>query len=113
MLMPSEKLLPILDKLIGLPPVELTSPQAFTGIVAALQLCRVRIAADSSWASHTEELTRKATDAAHAIVHRLHAGEIGQEAAHTALGAIIDSTSGLIDRAALDALNEAYRSLRA
>ena len=109
---PADTLIAGLDKLLGLPPVKLTSPAAFAAALKLLEACRARIAEDASWLSHQEELTRKATDTAHALVHRLSAGEIGQEAAWAGLGAIIDTTHGLIDPAALAALNDAYRSLK-
>ena len=106
------KLIAAIDRLSGLDPAHIDKAALLSAHRLALAKCRERLLAEGEWASHTEELTRKATDAAHAAVFQLSEGTLSREAAHAALGAIIDSTSGLIDRDALDTINQAYRSLR-
>lgn len=112
MIAPPEKLLPAIDRLFRLPPEKLRTRDGFVAALKLLKACRARIDADAHWPAHQEELTRKATDTAHAIVHRLSMGEIERDAAYASLGAIVDTTSGLIDPAALTLINDAYRSLK-
>lgn len=49
------------------------------------------------WPSHVEELTRKTTLAVQALVERYERGEIEAKELCTALGALWDTVSGLVD----------------
>jgi hypothetical protein len=80
--------------------------------IRALEAENARSRAPDNWPSHTAELTRKLSETLADLAWKVEQGEVKPAEAFVAVGALWDTTAGLIERETLDLLNQLRLELK-